>query len=330
MQQTPEESNATPPKAAGSPDDWWREGETAAHELEIPLDDATVPLPARDIALPELVEVQQPRAAQEVRVIRPGVGLVAAGLRDIGMTRAVNQDSIYVFSSTLPREETDTALGLFVVADGMGGHEGGEIASRLAISAVARFVLAELVLAALNDTIATSLQLLLTGAVKEANHAVWDYSRAHNSDMGTTCTAAVLLGQTVAIGHVGDSRAYLVSREGIQQLTSDHSAVGRLIEMGQLDPSEAREHPLRSHLFRTIGQAPDVVVDIVYQPLGDATQLVLCSDGLWSMIDDDEILRLVRDASGPHEACRALIERANAAGGDDNISAVVVTLPGRG
>jgi serine/threonine protein phosphatase PrpC len=114
---------------------------------------------------------------------------------------------------------------------------------------------------------------------------------------------------------------------GMRVITNDHSAVGRLIQVGQLDPSEARDHPLRSQLYRTIGQHPDVLVDFVYQPIGDATHLLLCSDGLWGMVGDEVLLDVLEHSFWPQDACRELIARANLAGGDDNISAVVVTLP---
>jgi serine/threonine protein phosphatase PrpC len=147
------------------------------------------------------------------------------------------------------------------------------------------------------------------------------------SDMGTTCTAALLLGQALYIAHVGDSRAYLRDAGGLRVLTNDHSTVGRLIEMGQLEPSAARDHPLRNQLYRTIGQQREVQVDFVYQPLGNSTHLLLCSDGLWGMVADADLEEVLTTHLWPQDACNELIKRANLAGGEDNISAVVVTLP---
>jgi serine/threonine protein phosphatase PrpC len=276
-------------------------------------EDGTRPLTAAD--MPALVALRSRR------------GLSAAAQRDIGRVRSINQDSVFAFITTLPRETSDVTLGLFIVADGMGGHDGGEVASRLAVTTVSRHVLSELVLPALNDNVTEALQPLIIAAVQEANHAIWEHAQTVGSDMGTTCTVALLLGQALYIGHVGDSRAYLATPTGMKVITNDHSAVGRLIQVGQLDPSEARDHPLRSQLYRTIGQHPDVLVDFVYQPLGDATHLLLCSDGLWGMVDDEVLLDVLEHAFWPQDACRELIARANLAGGDDNISAVVVTLP---
>ncbi len=254
-------------------------------------------------------------------------GLAAAALRDIGQVRSVNQDSVFSLLTTLPREGNDLPLGLFVVADGMGGHDGGEVASRMAVSAVVQHILANLVMPALFDGTTEALQPLVVSAVQAANSAIWEHAQLVGSDMGTTCTVALLLGHTLYTGHVGDSRLYLRQPDGLHILTSDHSAVGRLIEVGQLEPSEAREHPLRSQLYRTVGQHPNVQVDFVYQPVGSASHLLLCSDGLWGMLDEDVLEDVLAQQVWPQNACRALIARANQAGGDDNISVIVVTLP---
>jgi serine/threonine protein phosphatase PrpC len=145
--------------------------------------------------------------------------------------------------------------------------------------------------------------------------------------MGTTCTAALLVGNGLYLAHVGDSRAYLLQPGGPRLLTADHSTVGRLIQLGQLDPSEAREHPLRNQLYRTIGQQPQVMVDFIYQPVGQSSHLLLCSDGLWGLVDEAQMAQAILRSPWPQDACEELIALANLAGGDDNISAVVVALP---
>ncbi|NOK63535.1 MAG: serine/threonine-protein phosphatase [Chloroflexi bacterium AL-W] len=267
--------------------------------------------------------------APAVVQLRSQRGFAAAVLRDVGRVRTINQDSVYALTSSIPRESQDIMMGLFIIADGMGGHDGGEIASRLAVSSVVRQVLADLVVPAVTDNVTESLQSLMILAVQEANRTIWDYARANGSDMGTTCTAALVLGNGVYVAHVGDSRAYLRTPTGMQCITADHSTVGRLIEVGQLDPEEARDHPLRSQLYRTVGQSPDVQVDFTYQPIGDAIQLLVCSDGLWGMLDEDVIIDVLDHSIWPQDACCELIARANLAGGEDNISAVVVTFPAR-
>ncbi|KPV49712.1 protein phosphatase, partial [Kouleothrix aurantiaca] len=235
--------------------------------------------------------------------LRSQRGLAFAGLRDIGRVRSINQDSIFGMLSTLPRESNDLPFGIFVVADGMGGHQGGEIASRLAISTVVQHILAELVVPTLADSSTEALQPLLIEAVQTANRTIWEHAQTLGSDMGTTCTVALMLGHALYLGHVGDSRAYLATPTGLRLLTNDHSTVGRLIQVGQLDASEAREHPLRSQLYRTVGQQPEVLVDFSYQQLGDATHLLLASDGLWGMIDDDILLDVLQHHPWPQDAC---------------------------
>jgi serine/threonine protein phosphatase PrpC len=297
---------------------WWDDGAEAPAQASAedtrPLDQTVVP----DDDQIELASSSEPPAQQ--------AGLYAAALRDVGRLRQINQDHVYTCVTSLPRQEQDMLIGLFVVADGMGGHEGGEIASRIAISTVARHILGELVVPVLDDTFGAALQPLVVEAVREANRAIWDQARIQGSDMGTTCTAILVVGRTMYIGHVGDSRAYLLTGGQLQQLTSDHSAVGRLIQLGQLDPSEAREHPMRSQLYRTVGQQPDVHVDFIQRPLGQSSHLMLCSDGLWSMLDDGVIQEALASGAAPPGICRALVDAANEAGGEDNISLVVIAL----
>jgi serine/threonine protein phosphatase PrpC len=266
-------------------------------------------------------------SAPALTAVRSRQGLAAMAARDIGRVREVNQDSVFAMLTTLPREGGEVPVGLFVVADGMGGHQGGEVASRLAVRTVVHHVLSQLVLPALDDRLAEALQPMLIGAVQAANEAIWDSAQVMGSDMGTTCTAALLVGGSLYLAHVGDSRCYLFEPGGLRQLSTDHSTVGRLIQLGQLDPSEAREHPLRNQLYRTIGQQPQVMVDFAYQTLGQGSHLLLCSDGLWGMVDEALMEQALLRSPWPQDACNELIALANLAGGDDNISAVVVTLP---
>jgi PPM family protein phosphatase len=254
-------------------------------------------------------------------------GLAAMAARDIGRVRSANQDSVFSLLTNLPREGGDVPMGLFIVADGMGGHEGGEIASRLAVRTVVHHVLAQLLLPALDDGEIEALQQLMITAVQEANSVIWEQAQAQGTDMGTTCTAVLMMGHGLYIAHVGDSRAYLYEQAGLRLLTTDHSTVGRLIALGHLDPSEAREHPLRNQLYRTVGQQPQISVDFVYQPAASGTHLLLCSDGLWGLIDDPLMAKALQNNLWPQDACNELIALANLAGGEDNISAVVVSLP---
>lgn len=303
--------------------------EQAAAALAADAEAPTPPagLPAVEAEALEGTRQLAPDSAPALSAVRSRQGLAATAARDIGRVREVNQDSVFAMLTNLPREGGEVPVGLFVVADGMGGHQGGEVASRLAVRTVVHHVLSQLVLPALDDRLSEALQPMMIGAVQAANEAIWDSAQVMGSDMGTTCTAALLVGGSLYIAHVGDSRAYLFEPGGLRQLSTDHSTVGRLIQLGQLDPSEAREHPLRNQLYRTIGQQPQVLVDFVYQPAGQSSHLLLCSDGLWGLVDEALMQQALLRSPWPQDACNELIALANLAGGDDNISAVVVTLP---
>jgi serine/threonine protein phosphatase PrpC len=251
--------------------------------------------------------------------------LAAAALRDIGRERRENQDHCFAQVLRFPAEQRDLSLGLFVVADGMGGHHDGGYASKLALSTVVQNVLTEFVAPVLGDERPTP-QPIVQAAVQAANAAVYSAGRDAGSDMGTTCTAALLYGEDLIVAHVGDSRALLIG-SGVKQLTTDHTAVGRLIAIGALTPEEAQEHPLRNQLYRSIGQQPDVTVDVTTTTLRGETHLILCSDGLWGLVPDAMIADIVIDAPTPQVAARHLVAQANLLGGHDNISVVVVALP---
>ncbi len=333
-QHTPDVLEHAPPP---DPD----ESERAASDDTAPLDDshlqlldqsllahyrtaAPVPEPPRPRETAPLEDTDRlPQLAQP----HPQQGLAMAVLRDIGRQRRENQDHAFGMLASLPREGADLPFGLFVVADGMGGHEAGGLASRMAVHAVVEAVLTQFMLPVIEDNTSTVLQTLMIDAVQTANTVIWDYAQATGTDMGTTCTAALLVGRALYIAHVGDSRAYLLDQDVLHQLTTDHSMVARLIQMGQIRPEQAHTHPQRNQLYRAIGQQPDVVVDFVYQPLGMASHLLLCSDGLWGMLSNAQIANIIGSARWPHESCDELITQANLAGGDDNISAVVVTFP---
>lgn len=251
--------------------------------------------------------------------------LQAAALRDIGRERSENQDHCFAQIWSFPTDGGDAPLGIFVVADGMGGHHDGGYASRLALTTTVQCIIEEFVTPVLRGE-SPILQPIMQAAVQSANAAVFNAGQSAGNDMGTTCTAVLLHGNQLVTAHVGDSRALLIG-SGIKQLTTDHSAVGRLIAIGALTAEEAREHPLRNQLYRSIGQQHDVSVDVATTKLADESHLVLCSDGLWGLVPEPEIIDIVTEAPTPHMAARHLIARANLLGGHDNISAVVVTLP---
>ena len=236
----------------------------------------------------------------------------SVGVTDTGRRRRHNEDS-YVCEPPL-----------FAIADGMGGAQAGEVASRLAASVLNEWTL--------GDPEADERgEARIAELIQEANRRVFQRSNedAAASGMGTTMTVALVDDEagTVAIGHVGDSRAYRVRDGELEQLTEDHSLVNELLKSGRLSPEEALSHPQRSVITRAIGTEPDVDVDTFTVDARTGDLFLLCSDGLTDMISDEEILGLVERGEGDLEtAARRLVEAANRSGGGDNITVVAFTI----
>jgi protein phosphatase len=225
---------------------------------------------------------------------------------DTGRRRRRNEDNYVV------------APPLFAVADGMGGAQAGEVASRLAASA-------------LEGEDSDGLQGLerIDALIQEANRRIYDRASTDPaaSGMGTTMTVALVEEMTVAIGHVGDSRAYLVRDEQMEQLTDDHSLVNELLKSGRLSEEEAHVHPQRSVITRAVGTDPDVDVDGFTIEAEEGDVFLLCSDGLTDMVSDEEILELVHSHRDDlDKAVKALVTAANRRGGEDNITAVAFRI----
>jgi protein phosphatase len=245
-----------------------------------------------------------------------------------GIERPQNEDALLIMLGNTISQRGVPEFGLFLVADGMGGHRAGEVASAISVRTVARCLTEKTILHLFEidppDDI-PPLQDLLREALETANQTVV----ARVPGGGTTMTAAVLLGSQITIGHVGDSRAYVFSDGATQVVTRDHSLVERLRELGQLTEDEAATHPQRNVLYRAIGQGANLEVDVSTIPVPYDGHLLICSDGLWSVISEGEIERIVGDALHPQEACDELVRAANAAGGPDNITAVLIRFPPR-
>jgi len=215
-------------------------------------------------------------------------------------------------------------VGLYVVADGMGGHEVGDVASRRAVEAVAQQAVAEVLAQATLGGPLPDARQWLAAAAQNANRVVHDQRKAAGTDMGTTLVMALLVGSTATVANVGDSRAYLLKDDSIVQITTDHSLVERLVATGQITPEEAVDHPQRNIIYRVIGDKPRVEVDLFEQLLAPAEALLLCSDGLSAMVPDERIWQVWRSSVSPQDACDRLVEAANDAGGEDNITVVIV------
>lgn len=253
--------------------------------------------------------------------------LIVGCAQSIGIQRDHNEDALFTLTTTLASDTRQIPFGLYIIADGMGGHQHGEVASALAIRAMAGHVIRELYLPLFNlidRPPRHSLQETMETGVEEANQAVL------KKDMGggTTLTATLILGDRLTIAHVGDSRAYLIDMErNVEVLTRDHSLVKRLVELGQITPSEAAVHPQRNVLYRALGQGEPFDPDIITAPLPHPGYLLLCSDGLWGVVEQDQIIDIIFSTPHPEQACQKLAQAANAAGGPDNISAILVRMP---
>jgi serine/threonine protein phosphatase PrpC len=254
-------------------------------------------------------------------------GLLVGYASDVGQIRPHNEDTLIAFNGVHLGDDASDPFGFFVVADGMGGHRAGEVASSLAARLVSHDVLSRVYLPFLLDKTPGSdmapITEILKDAVQKANSQV--YERVAGG--GTTLTCALILGRRAYIAHVGDSRAYLLSKLNIQQVTQDHSYVGRLIELGELSPDEAAVHPQRHVLYRAIGQGDNLDIDTYHQPLPAGSRLLLCSDGLSGLIPEEEIGRIIAATATPQDACERLLAAANAAGGPDNITALLIEAP---
>lgn len=245
-----------------------------------------------------------------------------AALTDVGRVRSGNEDS---YSALWGEESPEGAEALIVVADGMGGHAAGEVASNMAVDEVVRLITGS----GVSPELKGEAYLELLGEVlQKANTTVFQAGQdADKRGMGTTCTVAVIRGDQLYVSHVGDSRAYLLRAESLHQITEDHSWVEQQMALGTLSREEARNHPDRNVITRAVGLEERITVDGYLVPLADQDILLLCSDGLTTMIENAEIA-VILSANQPEEACKALIEAANSKGGHDNITVAVARLIG--
>lgn len=231
-------------------------------------------------------------------------------LTHTGLVRDSNEDSLFV----------DERVGFFVVADGMGGHNAGEVASAAAVKEVSRRVRVGL-------NLGRDAESLLRESLFAAHETVFALARSDDSmsEMGTTIVAVILMNGQLTVGHVGDSRAYEIRNGRITKLTHDHSFIADWIRDGIITHQEARTHKARHGLTMALGVDDDIGPEIQIFPWHERSFLLLCSDGLTDMLDDEEILSVVENASSLEEACRELVARANEKGGEDNITVVLVS-----
>lgn len=252
-----------------------------------------------------------------------GVRITAFGLTDVGRKRRHNEDAYLL----------DAERGLFVVADGMGGHAAGEVASRITVESIQEFI------AGSEDEHDNTWPFgfnnryslegnRLTTAVEKANEKVMRavQNRPELKGMGTTVVAALFDGQRVTLVHVGDSRAYMLRGGELKRLTDDHSWVQEQVNAGILSEDEAKSHPLKNVVTRALGGSAHVAVDLVEIPLTVGDRFLLCSDGLTGMVTDEEIIDRLKSAEPLDRIVRGLVDYANERGGVDNITAIVVEV----
>lgn len=254
--------------------------------------------------------------------------LVAAVGQSVGLQREHNEDCLLALTGTIAGKSSNMPFGLYVVADGMGGHDFGEVASNTAIRVIAAEFAHDLhtyLLSLPTQQPEASLEGIMEGAIKEAHRSV----QRDAPGSGTTVTAALVMGGQITIGHVGDSRAYTIHPDGhVKQLTQDHSLVQRLEELGHLNKEEAASFPHRNVLIRALGQGDSLEVDVLTLPFPEGGTLMLCTDGLWGVIREEDIRRSVMETMNLPQACHSLVSAANMAGGPDNISVVLTKMVG--
>ncbi|MBQ8148840.1 MAG: Stp1/IreP family PP2C-type Ser/Thr phosphatase [Lachnospiraceae bacterium] len=237
--------------------------------------------------------------------------MLSFGKTDIGKKRSMNQDNLF-FSD----EPVGCLPNLYIVADGMGGHKAGDYASSYAVYRFVEFV---------KQCEDTNPITVMKKGIRTVNEGIRAASKEREelSGMGTTFVCAVIIENHLYVANVGDSRLYLLDKDSIRQITLDHSLVEELIRTGQLDPLKVRNHPEKNIITRAMGVGEEVVPDFFELELHMDERILMCSDGLSNMVEDDELLNIIMEAEKPKAAVERLIERANYYGGKDNIAALV-------
>jgi PPM family protein phosphatase len=255
--------------------------------------------------------------AVDCKTAKPGI--IAASLTDIGRQRSNNEDS-HLYWEPDSHEEFRRKGRLAVIADGMGGYEGGQEASRIAVETVRHVY---------ENAFASDPQNTLRAALASAHRVIQRYATEHPQfyGMGTTCTAVAIVDRQLHFAHVGDSRLYYIRDQSISRLTRDHSYVGKLVESGIVRSEDAESHPQRHILTAALGTGRDVTPHVPDHPfpLKDRDTLLLCTDGLWGLVGDQELAR-VAQSNPPAEACFQLVRTALERGGPDNITVLVLRV----
>ncbi len=246
--------------------------------------------------------------------------------QSVGKQRDHNEDALFALTTNLVSDKTHIPIGLYIVADGMGGHKHGEIASGLAVRTISSQIIRKVFFSLLSPKPSApqeSLQEIMQESILDAHRTI----TKHATGGGTTATAILILDDQMTVAHVGDSRAYTISPVGeMQVITRDHSLVMRMMELGQLSAAEAAIHPQRNVLYRALGQGEPFTPDTSTLQLPKAGYILLCSDGLWGVLPEGEIAQIISSAPNPQIATQRLVDEANEAGGPDNITVILVHI----
>jgi serine/threonine protein phosphatase PrpC len=239
-----------------------------------------------------------------------------AAKSDKGMVRELNEDSYKIIT------DCPGVSFIFIIADGMGGHKSGDVASKTAVDFVSNYILQFPEVLSEKENITEGIRDI----VKKANTDVYIESNKHesNTGMGTTFIIAVVSGNQLYIGHVGDSRVYAIREGRIKRLTTDHSYVEELIQTGSLTREEAENHPDKNIITRALGCSEDIEVDVYTHEMLPDDYIIMCTDGLTNKLSEVEIKETVEGSAGPEQACEQLIEKANEKGGEDNITVIII------
>ncbi|WP_026476444.1 Stp1/IreP family PP2C-type Ser/Thr phosphatase [Alkaliphilus transvaalensis] len=237
-------------------------------------------------------------------------------ITDIGKVREINEDNFCIFNE---------GIELYLVADGMGGHNAGEVASQIAIDTIKEHII-RYISEEMDDLDDESVKGILFEAFNRANREILNRSKTDDQceGMGTTATLIIKLKERLYIAHIGDSRAYLIRNKEIRQLTQDHSLVAELVRRGSISEREAMKHPQKNVITRALGTDDYIKVDLLTSDIQPLDILVLCTDGLSNFVDKYEIEKLVLEVEDCDDCCRELVSLANQRGGFDNITVIVV------
>lgn len=253
--------------------------------------------------------------------------MIVGAASENGRKRASNEDSVLIYSTTWLRDGNNYAVGLYGVADGMGGHAAGEVASATAIQALFEHLIAGNVASLSNPHFASDVAGVvqcIDDAIQFANTRVIQEAQRLGNNMGTTLTMTLVLGDVAYIANIGDSRTYIWRDDQLRRITSDHSLVMKLVELEHIAEDEIYTHPHRNGVLKSLGVASVAEVDIYVERLRPNDVLMMCSDGLWELVRDHDIATVFRHSTNPDKVLKSLVNAANKAGGDDNISVVLV------